>query len=80
MKGKGIKFRDWEAVNAHFRNSAGAMKVKRQQEERQACRDFRKNWRHDAEEDLVEYPGEDAPYDGAYDDDDGSEEPPTSTS
>ncbi len=52
MKGKGIKFRDWLAVEAQFKNSAGTMKVKRQQEERQSCRDFRKNWRAALDEEL----------------------------
>lgn len=49
MKGK-IKFRDSESGNP-----SGTVKIKRQQEERSACRDFRKSWRKqasDAEDEL----------------------------
>lgn len=36
-----IKIRNWEAVNAHFRNSAGSMKDKKKDKTKKSCRTFK---------------------------------------
>lgn len=44
-KKKKSKQRNWLAVDAQFRNSAGAMKEKRKNTDKNKCRQFKKNWR-----------------------------------
>ena len=40
-KPKRIKIRNWEAVNAHFRSSAGSMKDKKKDKTKKSCRTFK---------------------------------------
>lgn len=41
-----IKVRNWRAVDAHFRSSAGNMGDNRKKESRTACRDWKHNKRN----------------------------------
>lgn len=36
-----IKVRNWEAVKAHFRNSAGSMKDKKKDSSKKSCRTWK---------------------------------------
>jgi len=38
-----IKIRNWEAVKAHFRNSAGSMKDKKKDKSKKSCRTFKRD-------------------------------------
>ena len=54
MKNEKIKVRDWNAVDAHFRNSAGAMKDRREERggARNTNRDYIDEYCGDILEDL----------------------------
>jgi len=42
-KPKKIKIRNWQAVNAHFRNSAGSIKDKKKEQTKKSCRTFKQD-------------------------------------
>ena len=42
---KNKKFRDWNAVNAQFRNSAGPIKERKSSDNKYKCRNWKQNWR-----------------------------------